>query len=92
MATDPTWTAQWDQAKWAVNEYNKTHQGDPVTLTKVLDTSTAVVKDIFYEKFLILVDTNGNPTSQRTCSAKVSQTCENKTVVKKLDSFSIINN
>lgn len=102
MAADANWTAQWDQAKWAVNEYNRTHQDKRLTLRKVLDTSTAVVcvnamKHIFKEKFLVLVDTTGNPTSQLTCLATVSQTCDNmkvgkEAVGKELESFNIINN
>ncbi|KAJ9689827.1 hypothetical protein PVL29_012478 [Vitis rotundifolia] len=95
MATDPTWTAQWDQAQWAVKQNGDTS----LTLRKVLDTSTAVVrnmqnpgKHVFKEKFLILVDKAGTPTNQVTYSAIVSQTCENVTVVKALESFNISSN
>lgn len=94
MAPNPTWTAQWDQAKWAVNEHNS-KSGDSFILREVLDASTAAVcenpnKHIFKKKFLILVDTSGNSV-QRTYSATVSETCENMDVVKALEAFYIIN-
>lgn len=90
MATPQQWTAMWDLAKGAVNQYNS-ENNKSYKLREVLDESTmsfyAPSNKTYVFKQRILFQVDDDDSGQKTCSATVKQTWEGPTCKQELENF-----